>query len=60
MAIADIITITFFFLLHPGEYTGTVLDDAAFNMQDFGLYIQGRNLDLFTATEAEIKSATSA
>jgi hypothetical protein len=60
MAIADIITITFFFLLHPGEYTGTVSDDAAFKMQDVGFYIQGCKLDLFTAAAAEVKSATSA
>jgi hypothetical protein len=33
MAIADMITITFFFLLRSGEYTGTVSDDAAFKMQ---------------------------
>jgi hypothetical protein len=60
MTIADIITIAFFFLLRPGEYTGTLSDDAAFKMQDFGLYIQGCKLDLFAASTAEVKSATSA
>jgi hypothetical protein len=37
MAIADMITIAFFFLFRPGEYTGTLSDDAAFKMQDVGL-----------------------
>jgi hypothetical protein len=60
MAIADMITIAFFFLLRPGEYTGTLSDDAAFKMQDVGLYIEGCKLDLFSANDANIKSATSA
>jgi G:T-mismatch repair DNA endonuclease (very short patch repair protein) len=60
MAIAYMITIAFFFLLRPGEYTGTLSDDAVFKMQDVGLYIQGCKLDLFSANDAEIKSATSA
>jgi hypothetical protein len=59
MAIADMINIAFFFLLRPGEYTGTLSDDAAFKLQDVGLYIQGCKLDLFAANDAEIKSATS-
>jgi hypothetical protein len=60
MAIADMITIDFFLLLRPGDYTGTLSDNAAFKMQDVGLYIQGCKLDLFSANDAEIKSATSA
>jgi hypothetical protein len=60
IVIADMIAIAFFFLLCPGEYTGTVSDDSIFKLQDVSLYIQGRKLDLFTASEAEIKSATSA
>jgi hypothetical protein len=59
MDIADMITIAFFFLLRPGEYTGTLSDDAAFKLQDVVLYIQGCKLDLFAANDAEIKSATS-
>jgi hypothetical protein len=60
MAIVDMITIAFFFLLHPGEYTGTLSDDVAFKMQDVGLYIQGCKLDFFTAAAAEVKPTTSA
>jgi hypothetical protein len=60
MAVADMIFIAFFFLLQPGEYTGTISDDAAFRLQDVGLYIQGRKLDLFAASDAELKISTSA
>jgi hypothetical protein len=60
MAITYMIIITFFFLLRPGEYTGTASDDAAFKMKDVGLYIQGCKLDLFTAAAVEVKSTTSA
>jgi hypothetical protein len=60
MVIADMIAIAFFFLLRPGEYTGTVSDDMAFKLQDVSLYVQGRELDLFVDLEAEIKSSTSA
>jgi hypothetical protein len=38
MAISDMITINFFFLLRPGEYTGTLSDDAAFKMQYVGVH----------------------
>jgi hypothetical protein len=60
MAVADMIVIAFFFLLRPGEYTGTISDDTAFRLQDVGLYIQGRKLDLLTASDAELKITTSA
>jgi hypothetical protein len=60
MDIEVMIAIACLFLLGPGEYTGTVSDDAAFKLHDVGLYIQGRKLDLFTAEEEEVKSSTSA
>jgi hypothetical protein len=60
MAVADMIVIAFFFLLRPGEYTGTISDDVAFRLQDVGLYIQGRKLDLRAASDAELKISTSA
>jgi hypothetical protein len=59
MAIADMIVIAFF-LLRPGEYTGTISDDVAFKLQDVGLYVQGRKLDLLAAPESELRMATSA
>jgi hypothetical protein len=60
MTIADMLIITFFFLLHPGEYTGMVSDDVSFKMLNVGLFIQGCKLDLFTESAVEVKSATSA
>ena len=38
-AIADMICIAFFFLLRPGEYTGTTNDDAAFCLNDVCLHL---------------------
>jgi hypothetical protein len=58
-AIADMITIAFFFLLRPGEYTGTTSDDASFCMDDISCYIDGRRLDTMTATYPELDAATS-
>jgi hypothetical protein len=58
MTISNMITIAFFFHLRPGEYTGTLSDDAAFKLQDVGLYIHGCKLDLFAANDADIKSTT--
>jgi hypothetical protein len=59
MAITGMITSTFFFLLQPGEYTDTVSDDAAFKLQDVHLYIQGRRLDSYNSSTAELKAAIS-
>jgi hypothetical protein len=36
-AIVDMIAIAFFFLLRPGEYTGTTSDDTPFRLQDMHL-----------------------
>jgi hypothetical protein len=58
-AIADMIAIAFFFLLRPGEYTGTTTDDAYFCMQDVSLYIHQRRLDTMLVTYTELDSATS-
>ena len=53
------ICIAFFFLLRPGEYTGTVNDEAAFSLNDVRLYSGTRRLHLDTALDAEIAAATS-
>jgi hypothetical protein len=59
LAIADMITIAFFFLLRPGEYTGTIADDTPFRLEDVALYIRDRRLDVMTASFVEIDAATS-
>jgi hypothetical protein len=58
-AIADMITIAFFFLLRPGEYTGTTSDNTQFPLQDVHLYIGPRRLDTIMCSDAEINGATS-
>lgn len=58
LAVADIVCLAFFFLLRPGEYTGTTNDDAAFRLEDVRLHLGQRRLDLTLASDVEIKSAT--
>jgi hypothetical protein len=38
-AIADMICITFFFLLHPGEYRVTTSDDIPFRLEYVSAYV---------------------
>jgi hypothetical protein len=58
-AIANMIAITFFFLLRPGEYNGTTTDDAFFCMQDVSFYIGVRRLGTMSASHADLQAATS-
>jgi hypothetical protein len=58
-AIADMICIAVFFLLRPGEYTGTTSDDTPFRLEDVGVYIHDRKIDNAFASDAEHDSATS-
>jgi hypothetical protein len=58
-AIGDMITIAFFYLLRPGEYTGTTSDYVDFRVEEIALYIQDRRLDSMTATPSELAAADS-
>ena len=58
-ALADMICIAFYFLLRPGEYTGTTNDDAAFTLADVRLFIGHRRLNLVQAPISQIQAATS-
>jgi hypothetical protein len=60
LAIANMISLAFFFLLRPGEYTGTTSDTSPFRFCDVQLFVGGRRLQLQTAPEVEIESATFA
>ena len=60
LATADMITLAFFFLLRPGEYTSSPSDTTPFTLQDVQLFSGQRRLDLSTAPEASIRSATFA
>jgi hypothetical protein len=56
--ITDMILIAFFFLLRPGEYTGTVSTVTPFQLQDINLYIYGRHLDLVKVLDVDLGPAT--
>lgn len=58
-AIADMIILGFFFLLRPGEYTGTSNDDTPFRLQDLQLFQGQRRLDLVGDTDDVLAMATS-
>jgi hypothetical protein len=42
LAISDMITIAFYYLLCPGEYSSKTSDDAAFLLEDVALFVQDR------------------
>jgi hypothetical protein len=58
-AVADMIILAFFFLLRPGEYTGTTNDDTPFRLQDIQLFVNLLPLNLTTCAVAELYTATS-
>jgi hypothetical protein len=59
MTTVDMICIAFLFLLRPGEFTGTTSDDTPFRLQDMGIYIRDRKLDLFQCSDSDLDAATS-
>ena len=60
MATADMITIAFFFLLRPGEYTATRSDTTPFQLQDVQLFTGPQRLNLTTATVPQLQASTFA
>ena len=60
LSVADMICIAFFFLLRPGEYTGTKSETTPFRLCDVSLSVGGQHIDLSTASDATIMSATFA
>ena len=54
------ITIAFFYLLRPGEYTATKSDTQPFDFKSVQLFIGDHRLNLLTASNAELLSATFA
>ena len=59
-AISDMICIAFFFLLRPGEYSISPAESTPFELKDVQLFAGTTKLNLLTATEAAIMSATFA
>ena len=60
VAIANMIALAFFYLFRPGEYTGTRSDTTPFRLCDIQLFVGPTRLDLFTAPEATLWTATFA
>ena len=60
IATGDMICIAFFFLLRPGEYTVSPAESTPFERKDVQLFMGQRRLDINTALEAELLSATFA
>jgi hypothetical protein len=59
-AIADMTVVAFYYLLRPGEYTGTATDDADFRLQDLQLFIGDRFVDPSVTPLSDLEAATSA
>jgi hypothetical protein len=60
VAVADMIALAFFFLLRPGEYTGTGGGSTPFCLADVQLFHGPVRLDLATASDTALLSATFA
>lgn len=52
------IALAFFFLLRPGEYTATPSESTPFQLGDVQLFVGLQRLNLTTASDAELLSAT--
>jgi len=56
-ALSDVITLAFFFLLQPSEFTGT--DDKAFALSDVHLYVGNHNLAQSSCSDGYLHAAPS-
>ena len=55
---ADMIVLAFFFLLRPGEYTDSSSETTPFTLADAQLFIGDTRINLVTAPDGELLSAT--
>ena len=58
LAIADMICLGFFFLLRPGEYTGTTSETQPFHLQNVTLFVGPTRLDTLTTDIGRFAAAT--
>ena len=58
--LADMITIAFFFLLRPGEYTNSHSESTPFRLTDVQLFVGEHRLDLFDAPLHQLATSTFA
>ena len=57
-AVADMACTAFFFLLRPGEYTSAPSDTRPFYLEDIQLFIGRAHLNLATASDGDLQTAT--
>jgi hypothetical protein len=57
-ALADMLCIAFFFLLRPGEYTGTVSDTQPFQLRDVRFFLGDLSLNCATTPAPQLLSAS--
>ena len=58
IAVANMLTIAFFFLMRPGEYTSTPSDTTPFTLADIQLFIGRHRLNIFLASETDLLAST--
>jgi hypothetical protein len=58
IAVANMLTIAFFFLMRPGEYTSTPSDTTPFTLADVQLFIGRHRLNIFLDSEADLLAST--
>ena len=58
LALADMICLAFFFLLRPGEYTGTVSETQPFHLADVRFRLGNLPLSTSTASQDQLLTAT--
>jgi hypothetical protein len=59
-AIVDMTTIALFYLLRPGECTGTTNDGAAFRLYDLQLWVGNQAVNVMHTTKTQLLTSTSA
>jgi hypothetical protein len=57
-AVSDMVILAFFFLLRPGEYTGTSSNTTPFTLRDIQLFIGRQRVNLLTCSDARVESTT--
>jgi hypothetical protein len=57
-AIDDLISIAFYFLFHPGNYTGTTSDDTLFCVADVELHVDDRAIDPILCSDTNLHDTT--
>jgi hypothetical protein len=58
MAVSDMVILAFFFLLRPGEYTGTSSNTTPFSLRDIQLFLGRVRVPLLTCSVPTLEATT--